>query len=160
MSSDEERDIVADHAELIGRVAIAWNDLNHMLSILFQMLSGLPADKARAIYFTPRSDTAQREILTAVGKAALEVAHPALWTSFKICMDGIGPLSGERNAAIHTSWVLVIPENKFAPSPAMPKHKALQTDFAQQFGALKERLGNKFFELNEIRKALLQCGFG
>jgi hypothetical protein len=153
-----EKDIVAEHAELIGRVTVAWNDLNQILSILFEMLSGLPPEKANAIYSTPQSDRAQRDMLMAVAKIALE-PHPSIWLPFKTCMEGINSLSSQRNAAIHTSWVLKIPGNEFAPSPILPKHKALKADFASQFQDLKAALHNKGFELLEIRKRLLDVGF-
>jgi hypothetical protein len=147
----EENDIVAEHAELIGRVAIAWTDLNHILIHLFQRFSGLPGDKAKAIYFTLKSDSAQRELLNGVAKIAL-APHPELWGRFKTCMDKIRSLAGERNAAMHTSWVVSFPGIEFKPSPDMPVHKALQLDFVNQFQSLKENLSKQFFELNEIRK--------
>jgi hypothetical protein len=146
-----ERDIIAEHAEMIGRVAIAWADLDQILGNLFELFSGLTSDKARAIYFLPKSDRAQREMLRTVAKIALE-SHPDLWLSFKSAMDGIDTLSGERNAAIHQSWGVQFPDPTFVPSHLTPTHKALKDDFVTQFQSLRTKLGDKFFELLEVRK--------
>jgi hypothetical protein len=157
MSTSDDRDVVAEHAALIGRVAIAWNDLSYLLSVLFQMLSGMPELKAREVYFTPPSDTAQRNLLAAVAKVALK-PHPSILKELADCLDGITRLSGQRNAAIHTSWVISIPGNEFVPSPAVPTHKALKQDFVTQFEALKTDLNNKWFELFEIKKKIAKVG--
>lgn len=76
------QDFVAEHAALIGRVAIAWNDLNHILSYLFQQFSGMPDDKAKAIYFLPKSDSTQRQMLSAVAEITL-APYPEILASFK-----------------------------------------------------------------------------
>jgi hypothetical protein len=157
VSASDDRDVVAEHAELIGRVAIAWNELSIMLSMLFELLSGMPSLKAREIYFTPASDSAQRNLLAAAAKVALK-PHPDLLKEFNECMDGIRRLSSERNAAIHTSWAFQIPGNAFVPSPAVPTHKALKPDFVLQFQSLKTELNNKWFQLNEIRKKIAKLG--
>jgi hypothetical protein len=62
-------------------------------------------------------------------------------------------LAGERNAAMHTSWVVTIPGNQFAPASQIPTHGALKSDFVSQFQLLRQRLNDQFFALNEVRKA-------
>jgi hypothetical protein len=148
---EPESDIVAEHAEMIGRVALAWTDLDQVLGNLFELFSGLTTDKAQAIYFLPKSDRTQREMLRTIAKIALE-PHPDLWSSFKSAMDGIDTLSRERNAAMHQSWGVQFPDPKFVPSHLTPRHKALKPDFATQFQSLQKQLNDKFFELLEVRK--------
>lgn len=148
---EPQRDIVAEHAEMIGRVAIAWTDLDQILGNLFELFSGLTPDKARAIYFLPKSDRAQRDMLREVAKIALE-PHPDLLSSFKSAIDGIDTLSRERNAAMHQSWGVQFPDPKFVPSHLTPTHKALKADFATQFQSLQRQLNDKFFELFAVRK--------
>jgi hypothetical protein len=147
-----ERDFVTEHAALIGRVAIAWNDLNFIVSHLFERFSGMSEEKAKAVYFLPRSDTNQRQMLTAVAEIAL-APHPDILASFKECMKQINALAAERNAAMHTSWAVAIPGQHFVPAPQLPTHGSLKSDFAAQFESLRGRLSNQFFALNEIRKA-------
>lgn len=149
-------DFVAEHAALIGRVAIAWNDLNYILSYLFRVFTGMPEDKATAIYFTPKSDSNQRELLMAAAKIALE-PYPEIWQAFKKSFDKIKSFAGERNAAIHTSWAVTFPEPKFVPASEMPIHGSLRPDFASQFATLRENLANEFFALNEVRKVFEQA---
>jgi hypothetical protein len=144
-------DFVSEHAALIGRVAIAWNDLNYILSYLFQIFTGMPKDRATAIYFTPKSDATQRELLMAAAKIALE-PYPEIWQAFKSSFDKIKSFAGERNAAIHTSWAVTFPEPRFVPASTMPIHGSLKPDFASQFASLREKLANEFFALNEVRK--------
>jgi hypothetical protein len=149
--SKPSNDIIAEHAALIGRVTIAWNDLNHILGYLFRLFSGMPEDKATAIYFAPKSDTTQRAVLKAVAEIALK-PHPDIWQPFKKSLDRINGLAGERNAAIHTSWVVSFPSLKFVPAASIPLHGSLKPDFVAQFEALRGELSNEFFALNEVRK--------
>ena len=150
--SIQEQDFVTEHAALIGRVAIAWNDLNYMLSYLFQQFSTIPNDRARAIYFSLKSDATQRKVLMAVAKIAL-APHPDILHSFKVCMGQIDALAGERNAAMHTSWVVAVSGDQFVPAREIPAHRALKPDFPAQFQSLRERLNDQYFALNQIRKA-------
>jgi hypothetical protein len=157
--STPPNDIISEHAALIGRVAIAWNDLNHVLSFLFRLFSGMPEDKATAVYLTPKSDSTQRQLLKAVAQIALE-PHPEIWQAFKKSLDSINALAGERNAAIHTSWAVQFPEPKFVPAASMPLHGALKPDFITQFEALRDKLSDEFFALNEVRTAFEQYSRG
>jgi hypothetical protein len=150
--SVQDRDFVTEHAALIGRVAIAWNDLNYILSHLFERFSGMPEDKAKALYFLPKSDSMQRQMLMAVAEIALG-PYPDLLANFKDCMKQINLLAGERNAAMHTSWAVAIPGNRFVPAPQLPTHGSLKPDFVAQFESLRTRLNDQFFALNEVRKA-------
>jgi hypothetical protein len=148
----EDTDIVAEHAELLGREALAWNDLTHILAHLFEQFSGLPRDEANAIFFTPKSDSTQRAMLRSIAEFALK-PHPKLWQELVTCRDIINNLSGERNAAMHTSWAVTFPEPRFVPAANIPVHKRLKPDFVTQFKSLQEQLNKQFFVLNEIRKS-------
>jgi hypothetical protein len=151
LMSTQVQDFVAEHAALIGRVAIAWNDLNFILSYLFEQFTGMTKEKAAAIYFLPRSDSTQRQMLSAVAQIALR-PYPDILSSFNECMKRINLLAGERNAAMHTSWAVAIPGGHFVPAPQLPIHGSLKPDFAAQFEALKDNLNNQFFALDKVRR--------
>lgn len=144
-------DFVAEHAVLIGRVAIAWNDLNFILSYLFEQFTGMSKEKSDAIYFLPKSDGTQRQMLSAVAQVALR-PYPDILSSFNECMKRINSFAGECNAAMHTSWAVAIPGGHFVPAPQLPTHGSLKPDFVAQFESLKNNLNNQFFALNELRK--------
>src|SRR5216684_2202670 len=59
-----------EHAAMIGRVAVAWNDVQFAVSQIFWLLSGMPQKRAHAVFFALRTDAAQRDITNA---AALDV---------------------------------------------------------------------------------------
>jgi hypothetical protein len=92
-----QSDPVAEHAELIGRVSMAWNSIQYVIFLLFTKLSGLPADKAEAVFFTLKADTAQRDITAKVGAVALE-SQPALLTQFTDLMKDVG--SSQENGTL------------------------------------------------------------
>lgn len=150
--SRQPSDPITEHAALIGGVTIAWNDLNYILSYLFRIFTGMPEDKATAVYFTPKSDSTQRALLKAVAKIALK-SHPKLWLAFKKSLDRINDLAGERNAATHTSWAVQFPDPKVIPASFMPLHGKLRPDFVEQFKALPNKLAEEFLALNEVRVA-------
>jgi hypothetical protein len=58
----------SQHAELVGRVTLAWNHNAYQLLHVFEHLTGLPEPTARAIFFSHRSDRAQRDMIDVVAK--------------------------------------------------------------------------------------------
>ena len=101
----EAQDLLTEHAQLIGSVVIAYNKVQWVISVLFVALSGMPAEEARDIFFTLKSDRLQRDITLAAGKTAL-AGHPALWERFETTLEKVNELAGERNAAVHTMWAI------------------------------------------------------
>ncbi|MGO6982516.1 hypothetical protein [Rhizobium leguminosarum] len=62
-----------EHAALIGVVSLTWNQTVHQLLRIFCHLTGLESPLAEAIFFSPQSDSVQRNLIkrvaTAVGLA-------------------------------------------------------------------------------------------
>ena len=98
-------DLMAEHAQLIGSVVIAYNRVQWLISVLFVAFSGMPDEQAQDVFFAVKSDGVQRDIALAAGKTAL-AKHPALWEGFRTVIAEINDLAGERNAAVHTMWAV------------------------------------------------------
>lgn len=66
-----------EHAALIGVVSLAWNQTVHQLLRVFCHLTGLESPLAEAIFFSPQSDSVQRN-LSACGywKAPISTRSP------------------------------------------------------------------------------------
>jgi len=153
-----EKELV--HAELIGRVVIAWNEVQWMVYRLFVVFSGMSEDQAKDVFFSLRSDSTQRDLTLAAGKSAL-AKSPTLWNKFRITMCAIGTLASERNAAIHTMWGFNFYEAlsgatklTFGPMGDTARHKALKDDFATQCDELIAELKKHFFTLSDVYKEL------
>jgi len=150
-------DLITEHAELIGRVVIAWNDVQWLVSVLFVDFSGMPDEQARDVFFTLKSDFAQRDIVLAAGKTAL-AKYPALWEQLQKTIKAINDLAGERNAAVHTMWGVewvywggMSYSAKIGLLPGVRPHKRLRDDFVAQCAELRQKLEDHSMELNGIR---------
>jgi hypothetical protein len=161
MSDSEPSDVVNEHAVLIGRVAIAWNDLSDVLGRLFEALTGMTAEMARAVLFSNPSDRAQR-LMVASAAAIILADNGPLRERLMRSIKEVDALAAERNAAIHTSWVAEIyttgpatNEIRMKPSSGVVRHKKLRDDFEQQFEDLKAKIQNKFWELEGIYKEVV-----
>jgi len=144
MAAREDVDPIAAHAELIGRVAIAWNDLHRVIGQLFEEFSDSEAAKQR--YWAVRSDAAQRNLAFAAGVAALRKL-PNLRQRFETTMKEIDALAGDRNAALHTYWTRTFPDRKIGPHEQVPKHRQLRDNFVAQFTELVSKLSRYQIEL-------------
>jgi len=143
-TAKDEVDPIAAHAELIGRVAIAWNDLHRVIGQLFEEFSNSETAKQR--YWATRSDAGQRNLAFAAGMAALRLL-PELRQRFETTMREIDALAGDRNAALHTYWTRNFPDRKIGPHEQIPRHGRLRDDFVAQFTDLVARLGRFQVEL-------------
>jgi hypothetical protein len=140
----DEVDPIAAHAELIGRVTIAWNDLHRVIGQLFEEFSESEAAKQR--YWAVRSDAGQRNLAFAAGMAALRLL-PELRQRFETTMKEIDALAGDRNAALHTYWTRTFPDREIGPHEQVPKQGRLRDDFAAQFTELVSKLSRYQTEL-------------
>lgn len=138
------QDDIDAHAALIGRVAIAWNDLHRVIGQLFEEFCDSDAGKQR--YWSTRSDAAQRNLAFAAGMAALRLI-PELRQRFETAMREINDLAGDRNAALHTYWTRTSPDRKIGPHEQVLKHGRLREDFVPQFTELVEKLARHQREL-------------
>jgi hypothetical protein len=140
-------------ALLIGRMNISWNDVQTVVFHLFQQMSGMTWSAADAIFFSIRSDSAQRDVTAALAKVALE-DKPVELERLITLLNTVGKRAAERNAAIHTAWIVDAGATDPRPYMRMNAPKALRPDVRKQFSELNENLGRDYLALIEVRKAL------
>jgi hypothetical protein len=108
-------ELVARHAELIGRVTLMWSDVHAQVGQLFEDFCA-SAD-ARKQYRKIQSDRVQRQMLLSAGSVALQ-EHPDLCDQLEKTLAAIERLAADRNAAVHTYWAIDLPSRQnFATSP-------------------------------------------
>ncbi|WP_222000318.1 hypothetical protein [Rhizobium laguerreae] len=76
-----------EHAALIGVVNLAWNQTVHQLLRVFCHLTGLESPLAEAIFFSPQSDSAQRNLVKRVA-AAVGLAEQN-WKTLEELLSGL-----------------------------------------------------------------------
>ena len=141
-------ELVARHAELIGRVTLMWNDVHAQASQLFQDFCA--SAEARKRYSETQNDRIKRQLLLSVGSVALE-KYPDLCERLEKTLIELDRLAGDRNAAIHTYWAIDLPAGKILAHRRFPPHKRLRADFEQQFEGLLEKLSNLWLSLFDLR---------
>ena len=93
-----------DVANLVGQINVAWGDLQFWVYTIFRYLID-DAMRAKAIFFTIRSDSTQRDITAALVDLALPHALPKeLRKDARTLFSEIQRISGHRNDAIHAMW--------------------------------------------------------
>jgi hypothetical protein len=71
-------DLMTEHAELLGRLVVAWNEVHWLVYVLFAKFSGMEPEQAKDVFFELKSDRSQRGIALAASKTAL-AKYPTLW---------------------------------------------------------------------------------
>jgi hypothetical protein len=142
------------HAELVGRVTIAWNHCTHQLLRVFRHLTGFPPDIAGEIFLSHRSDQGQRYMLkrlVAVVDAGTE-PRAALLKHLK----RLETISSRRNLAAHTifGFQMIDPETStWSPKvvPALPPelNGKLERDFVAQFERAERDLQAVYWGLEQ-----------
>ena len=56
-----EEDYVREHAALLGRAKLVWNDCHDAVFFIFHDLSGMTWEKSTDVFFSLKADRAQRE---------------------------------------------------------------------------------------------------
>jgi hypothetical protein len=141
-------ELVARHAELIGRVTLMWNDVHAQAGQLFQDFCA--SAEARKRYSETQNDRIQRQLLLSVGSVALE-KYPDLRERLEKTLTELDLLAGDRNAAIHTYWAVDLPTGKILAHRRSPPHKRLRADFEEQFEGLLEKLSDFWLSLFDLR---------
>ncbi|MHC2526256.1 hypothetical protein [Rhizobium leguminosarum] len=88
-----------EHAALVGAVTLAWNQTVHQLLRVFCHLTGLESPLAEAIFFSPQSDSAQRNLVKRVA-AAVGLAEQN-WKTLEKLLKRLEKASRGRNLATH-----------------------------------------------------------
>ena len=156
--------VIEEHAALLGRVTLAWNDCHYMVLWIFHTLSGVSWEKACATFFEQNSDHNRRGITLTRMKEALNTKNDELMLEKGTeLLDNLTNLAVERNLAthtmwasapIHTMWTTGTPKNEIRPHPAVPRPKNLEEDFKSQFTSLTTKLGSLLRELVLYENAL------
>jgi hypothetical protein len=141
----DEKELAAS----IGRITMSWGDIHFALFQLFTTATGMPKEAAEAIFFSLRTDAAQRDITA----AACRTAFPEdLYGRINNAIKRVGGLAGERNVAIHAMWATHYPSGQVTPSPWVHGPFLLKKDdFDNQFAELQETLKNLFRELLRLQ---------
>jgi hypothetical protein len=141
-------ELVARHAELIGRVTLMWSDVHAEVGQLFEDFCA--SAEARKRYWEIQSDHRQRQMLLSEGSFALQ-EYPDLYERLEKALAAIDHLAQDRNAAIHTYWAIDLPTGKILARRRFPPHKRLRADFEDQFEGLLEKLSNLWLTLFDLR---------
>jgi hypothetical protein len=88
----------------VGKVAHAWNYLHERLGVLFVAVTGMERNLALSIWYSVRSDLAQREML----KAAVNAKLPKAPDDLKWLLDRAQEVANARNDAVHAPCSLYI----------------------------------------------------
>lgn len=140
------------HAELIGRVTLAWNRNVHQLLQIFCHLTGLGSPLAEAIFFSHQSDSRQRAMLKTVAAAVeLDEVHRR---SLDRLLKRLEKVSTGRNLAAHTIFGLSL----FDPdtlawgvkvvAALKEQDRRLDADFVKQFTKVEADLSSIYGALD------------
>jgi hypothetical protein len=141
-------ELVASYAELIGRVAVVWNDVHAQIGQLFEDFCASAEERKR--YWEIQNDHAQRQRLRSEGTFALQ-EYPDLWERLEKTLIEIDHLAQDRNAAVHSYWAIDLPAGKILPHRQVPSHRRLRTDFEAQFNELLNKLSEQWRGLWNLR---------
>jgi len=91
----------------VGELTLIWNLATHALFVAFVGLSGMNAKYAASVYFSLRSDGAQREVVRSLAKARLaDDSDPQavqLYDSLKSEINNLEKIAQKRNGAVHAT---------------------------------------------------------
>lgn len=134
-----------EHAALVGAVTLAWNQTVHQLLRVFCHLTGLESPLAEAIFFSPQSDSAQRNLIKRVA-AAVGLADGDRKTLDKL-LKRLEVASRGRNLATHMIFGITAFDQdtgiwgpKVVPSLTPPQDSRLEADFTAQFRKVEHEL--------------------
>ena len=144
--------VIEEHAALLGRVTLAWNDCHYMVLLIFNILSDEGWEKACATFFEQKYDHNRRGITLKRMKKVLKSKNDKLMLEKGTrLLEDLANLALERNLATHTMWASLpiqtmwtigTPKNEIRPHPAVPKPENLEEDFKYQFTSLTTKLGS------------------
>src|SRR5260370_20910963 len=87
---------------LIGRLTMIWNDAQSMVYLMFSDMLGADHDRSKAIFFSLRSDGAQRTVTTALAKAVLR--DEKLTDDVVDGLERFGRMAGRPKQLMNTNW--------------------------------------------------------
>ncbi|HRF08999.1 MAG TPA: hypothetical protein PL193_10205 [Xanthobacteraceae bacterium] len=137
-----------EHAKLVGRVTMAWAEIHAVLYRIFWGVSGLEREMAEAIFFSLKSDSAQRDlVIAALSERFKAEEDKEVRKSATELIGQVNNYSNQRNAAAHSMWAILHPPTTIIPDPHISKQRNLKEDFVLQFTDLEKNLRTLFTKL-------------
>lgn len=93
-------------AREVGALTIAWNDMQFGILSLFTAVVPYDSALAEVMFFSIRSDRAQRDMVAAVVRSEVGGCDPQLAEKIVRKIADIEKKAGLRNDAIHAMWML------------------------------------------------------
>lgn len=139
------------HAELIGRVILAWNNNVHQLLQIFIHITGLDSPLADAIFFS-HQDRGQRMLIRQL--AATVGIEPEAQKRLSKLLERLEKVSTGRNLAAHTIFGVSLFDRAtgaWGPIvvPALRQDTRLEADFTGQFERAERELAAIYRGLEE-----------
>lgn len=136
-----------EHAALVGRVTLAWNGATMQVLRIFCHLTGIGSPLAETIFFSHKSDRAQRGMILAIAKQ-VDLGEKDC-RALSSLMKALDKVAVGRNLAAHTIFSLSLfdPETgawgaRVVPALTPAQDVRLEPDFEQQFQAVERTLSD------------------
>lgn len=131
-------------APLIGKINMAWGDAQYWVYASFYYLMKEDILRSEAIFFTLRSDDAQRKVTLEVAEKILPFCRdPTLLEDTREAINKLAKLAGKRNDAIHAMWTLNLkgePTLAAASSPRLAGQPLAETLEATYYDIIETAL--------------------
>lgn len=142
------------HAELIGRVMLAWNRNVHQLARIFCFITGIDSPMAEAIFFSHQSDAGQRNLIKRSARAAALPKDD--FEKLSTLLKSIETISVRRNLAAHTIFGMSLFDEatgawglKVVPALRPSQDPRLDADFTNQFEGAERELAEAYEAFEE-----------
>lgn len=140
------------HAQIIGRLMLAWSRTTYQLLRVFTHLTGLGSPLAEPLFFSHASDAGQRKLLISVAEAVGLPTEPK--AQLKKLLKRLEDIAAARNIAAHTTFGMTLfdaESGAWGPKviPALGQHvdKRRQTNLDRQFREAIAELDSIFNDL-------------
>lgn len=104
-SWDDLDSVFQEYAKAVGTVAHNWNKLQEELAGLFELVTGMPSDVARKVWYAVQNDRTQRTMLRAAmsgrSKEYWDHQSPRAKKAINWLLEQADSLATDRNVAIH-----------------------------------------------------------
>jgi hypothetical protein len=139
-------------AYYIGKVTIAWNDVQFALLYIFQELIGNPK-LARSLYFSAPSDRAQQKMVRDTIDTILKPIDAPLAKRMRHEINRINAYNDRRNDVVHALWTTDPPTKKVVP--LQPNSTLKGKDLKKAMNELTEELMMHAVDLHILRQNMM-----
>src|SRR5688572_19103008 len=141
-----------DLAPLIGKATIAWNDIQFAILSIFFTILPCSRELSETIFFSHKSDRAQRDMVIAVVKSEIVPMDKDLADKIIAKIKEVDKEAAVRNAAVHSMWMLDLPSQELSiyQNNALAK-KGSEAEVRAELEQLSERFNQLAISLFEYR---------